>query len=237
MKTCSHDRGTNFFPLYIDLDKTRVNRNSFGEGLFNAKSHRASNTSKDFVSDLQEKLGLKFVPNGVGDLSTSFGPADILHYMYAVFHSPGYRSRYAELLRTDFPHLPLTSSVEFFHALSRFGKDLVALHLMESPKLDKQITKFVGKELEVEKVTYSNNTVWIDKAQTSGFTGVPENVWDFHIGGYQVCEKWLKDRKGRTLSKEDIEHYHRIVVALNETIRLMAEIDKVIDAHGGWPIT
>ena len=64
---------------------------------------------------------------------------------------------------------------------------------------------------------------------------MPEEVWDFHIGGYQVCHKWLKDRKGRTLSDEDIAHYQKIVVALNETIRIMAEIDEVIEAHGGWP--
>ena len=70
---------------------------------------------------------------------------------------------------------------------------------------------------------------------TCGFRGVPEAVWNFHIGGYQVCEKWLKDRKGRVLSKADIEHYQRIVVALSETIRLMKEIDEVIDKHGGWP--
>ena len=65
--------------------------------------------------------------------------------------------------------------------------------------------------------------------------GVPEDVWNFHIGGYQVCEKWLKDRKGRTLTKDDIAHYQKIVVALNETIRLMKEIDEVIEKHGGWP--
>lgn len=70
---------------------------------------------------------------------------------------------------------------------------------------------------------------------TGCFRGVRENVWNFHIGGYQVCEKWLKDRKGRTLSKDDIAHYHKIVVALIETIRLMAEIDRVIEKHGGWP--
>ena len=68
-----------------------------------------------------------------------------------------------------------------------------------------------------------------------GFEGVPEEVWDFHIGGYQVCHKWLKDRKGRTLSGEDIEHYQKIVVALSETIRIMVEIDEVIEEHGGWP--
>ena len=73
------------------------------------------------------------------------------------------------------------------------------------------------------------------KPGTIGFKGVPEEVWDFHIGGYQVCHKWLKDRKGRTLSDEDIGHYQKIVVALNETIRIMAEIDEVIEAHGGWP--
>lgn len=88
------------------------------------------------------------------------------------------------------------------------------------------------------KVKASRNPrklAWLDKAQTYGFKGVPEDVWSFHIGGYQVCEKWLKDRKGRTLSKEDLTHYQKIVVALHETIRLMAEIDKLIDKHGGRP--
>jgi hypothetical protein len=97
-------------------------------------------------------------------------------------------------------------------------------------------------------VGWSDDTVWIDAVTpkkgvayadltgTVGFRGVPEEVWDFHIGGYQVCEKWLNDRKGRTLGADDLVHYHRIVVALHETIRLMAEIDKVITAYGGWPI-
>jgi Type ISP C-terminal specificity domain len=60
-------------------------------------------------------------------------------------------------------------------------------------------------------------------------------AYDFHIGGYQVCEKWLKDRKGRTLTKDDIAHYHKIVVALADSLRLMAQIDQTIDSHGGWP--
>jgi hypothetical protein len=99
----------------------------------------------------------------------------------------------------------------------------------------------------VDKVGWSDDTVWInavkpkkgaadaDLTGTGGFRGVPEEVWNFHIGGYQVCEKWLKDRKGRTLGADDLIHYHRIVVALHETIRLMADIDRIIDAHGGWP--
>lgn len=107
---------------------------------------------------------------------------------------------------------------------------------MASSKLAHPTTAYIGSRApDVEKVSWSKNHVWLDKAQTAGFKGVCEEVWNFHIGGYQVCEKWLKDRKGRTLSKDDIAHYQKIIVALSETIRLMAEIDKVIDAHGGWP--
>ena len=101
-----------------------------------------------------------------------------------------------------------------------------------------------GGARQVEKGSYASETVWSDKAKTRGFKGVPEEVWNFHIGGYQVCEKWLKDRQakggknprpGRVLTDEDIEHYQKIVVALSETIRIMAEIDEVIEDHGGWP--
>ena len=177
----------------------------------------------------QEQVGPYGLPAG----ST---PEDIFDYIYSLFHSPTYRSRYAEFLKIDFPRLPLTGNVELFRGLAKFGGELVALHLLESPKLDKPRTEFIGgRNPEVEKVSYSKNTVWIDKAQTSGFRSVPQEVWNFHIGSYQVCEKWLKDRKGRTLSKADIAHYHKIVIALSETIRLMKDIDQVIEKHGGWP--
>jgi len=169
-------------------------------------------------------------------MPASVMPEDIFNYVYAVLHSPTYRTRYSEFLKIDFPRLPLTSSLDLFRALSQLGGELVALHLMESPKLDQHLTTYTGPAAPVvEKVSWANNTVWLDKAQKSGFRGVPENVWNFHIGGYQVCNKWLKDRKGRTLTADDINHYQRIVVALSETIRLMAEIDEVIDRHGGWP--
>lgn len=172
-------------------------------------------------------------------------PEDIFQYAFAVFHSPGYRGRYAEFLKIDFPRLPLTGDLELFRALARLGGELTALHLLESPRLAQPITEFIGgpnqSGPEIEKVSWSCDTVWVDKAQTIGFRGVREDVWNFHIGGYQVCEKWLKDRgpkkgqRGRALTKDDIAHYHKIVVALSETIRLMAEIDRVIDQHGGWP--
>jgi hypothetical protein len=120
--------------------------------------------------------------------------------------------------------------------------------LFETPKLEQLITTttYSGpKSPTVERVGWSNDSVWIDAPATKkgqptkpgaiGFRGVPEAVWNFHIGGYQVCEKWLKDRKGRTLSKDDIAHYRKIIVALAETIRIVKEIDETIDKHGGWP--
>jgi predicted helicase len=161
----------------------------------------------------------------------------VLHYFYAILWSPEYRKRYGALLSADFPRLPLTGNLNLFRELAHLGGELVSLHILEAPKLDKPITELRGgRNLEVEKVSWSKNTVWLDKDQTIGFKGVREDVWNFHIGGYQVCEKWLKDRKGRVLTKDDLAHYQKIVVALSETIRLMAEIDALIEKHGGWPL-
>ncbi|GAH41825.1 unnamed protein product, partial [marine sediment metagenome] len=195
---------------------------------------RRPNLNPEFIKAVSDKLGLKFVNDGKGDLQETFGPEDIFNYVYAVFHSPTYRSRYAEFLKIDFPRLPLTSDKELFKALVAKGAKLVSLHLVESPKLNSLITKYpiVGPN-QVETVRYdeANQRVYINKSQY--FEGVSPEVWNFHIGGYQVCQKWLKDRKGRTLSYDELTHYQKIVVALKETIRLMQEIDALIPT---WPI-
>jgi len=199
-----------------------------------ASSGRRPNISPEFLKALAEKL--KAPQEGAHGLLKDVTPDDIFHYAYAVFHSPTYRARYAEFLKFDFPRLPLPSNLDLFFSLAALGGELVALHLMESPKLNDLITEFPEKGTDVvEKAQYTDKDkrVWINPTQYFG--GVPAAVWNFHIGGYQVCEKWLKDRKGRTLTYEDIQHYQKIVVALNETIRLMAEIDQVIETQGGWP--
>jgi hypothetical protein len=204
------------------------------EGDLRLETEPSLNLGGAFLRMLAKVLG-----TGIGRSSgqpTGLTAEDIFHYIYAVLHSPAYRSRYAEFLQIDFPRVPLIHDRELFHALAQLGGELVALHVLESPKVNKPITEFVGRRnAEVEKVSWSHETVWLDKAQTNGFRRVREAVWNFYIGGYQVCEKWLKDRKGRTLSKDDIAHYQKIVVALAETIRLMKEIDDVIEKHGGWP--
>ena len=221
---------------------TPVSRKSgaqHGDGL-KLSATRQPNFSHAFLKALAAKLAVEQI--APHNLPVGLTPEDIFHYTYGVFHSPGYRSRYAEFLKIDFPRLPLTGNPELFRALARLGGELTALHLLESPKLAQPITEFIGgRPPEVEKISWSRNTVWVDKAQTTGFRGVRGEVWNFHIGGYQVCEKWLKDRgpkngqPGRVLTADDIAHYHKIVIALHETVRLMKEIDEVIDAHGGWP--
>ena len=158
-------------------------------------------------------------------------PEAIFYYAYSVFHSPTYRQRYAEFLKIDFPRLPLTRDNEIFTALAKKGEDLVALHLMKSQKLNKVITKYpVSGDNAVSEVSYnqSERRVYINKQQY--FEGIPSEVWAFKVGGYQVLDKWLKDRKkaSRSLSFDDVLHYQRVVVALKETMQIMAEIDDVI---------
>jgi len=228
------------FPLYLypAEDKKQPDKSGGKEGgiqpVMTTQTKREPNLNPEFIKAVSDKLDLNFIEDGKGDLEETFGPEDIFNYAYAVFHSPTYRSRYAEFLKIDFPRLPLTSNRELFKALVAEGSELVSLHLMESPKLNNLITKYsiVGPN-QVETVRYdeTNHRVHINKSQY--FEGVSPEVWDFHIGGYQVCQKWLKDRKGRKLSYDERIHYQKIIVALEETIRLMQEIDQLVP---NWPI-
>jgi len=228
-KTGSHDRTTQLFPLYVYSETSKF---EFGQ----RNNHRQSALSPAFISKLSEILGVQIEDFAIRHDSDLVTPEQGFYYIYSILSSPCYREQFGLQLMGDFPRIPLTGNPDLFRALARLGGELVALHLMESPKLEKHITKYVGKgddEVAAGYPKYSAETVRINP--TKGFEGVSEDVWNFHIGGYQVCEKWLKDRRGRVLSEEDIAHYQKIVVALKETIGLMTEIDEVIEAHGGWP--
>jgi len=203
--------GCNAFPLYLYPDTKNEQGNLFTD--------RTPNFSQNFLNAIREKLG--YIPT----------PEAIFYYAYAVFHSPTYRQRYAEFLKIDFPRLPLTSDNELFTTLAKKGEELVALHLMKSQKLNKVITKYpVSGDNAVTQVTYneSERRVYINKQQY--FEGIFPEVWAFKIGGYQVLDKWLKDRKkaNRSLSFDEVLHYQRVVVAMKETMQIMAEIDDVI---------
>jgi predicted helicase len=193
----------------------------------------------------------KGMPEGIS-------PEDIFHYAYAVFHSPTYRTRYAEFLKIDFPRLPLTRSIRRFRALAELGKQLTALHLLDAdaaevlndaPKrhpfpesgpndVEKPQWKGIDPNAPFGKGPAPSNDpnapfgkVFIN--QTQYFDNVPEQVWQHKIGGYQPAEKWLKDRKGRTLTSDDLAHYQKMLVAMAETQGLLPQIDEAI---GEWPL-
>ena len=218
------------FPLYL---YPSAKTNLFDDSTF---GKCRPNLAPEFIADFSARLKLDFVPGDCGDLTSTFGPEDIFHYAYAVFYSPTYRKRYAPFLKIDFPRLPLTSDVELFRSLCALGKELVALHLMEQhPSLQTRYP--VAGDNSVEGVRYTEpangmpGRVWINKTQY--FDNVRLEVWGYHIGGYQVCQKWLKDRKGRQLLYDDLTHYQGIVAALSRTIELQARIDESIIE---WPI-
>lgn len=143
-----------------------------------------------------------------------------------VLHAPSYREKYKEFLKIDFPRVPYPKDAKSFKKLVSFGTELRSLHLLESPKVNEFITTYpiAGSDV-VEKLTYRDGKVYINENQYFG--DVPELAWNFYIGGYQPAQKWLKDRKGRTLVNADIEHYQKVIVALAETERIMKEIDQL----------
>ena len=213
-------------PLYLYLDPDQQT--------LDAKQNREPNLDQDIVKTIANRLNLHFTPEKKDDNST-FAPIDLLDYIYAVLHSPAYRERYKEFLKIDFPRVPYPTDKNQFHKLVALGRELRTLHLLESPTLNTLITGYpqTGDNTITKpeyKITDAKNRLGkIHINQTQYFTDVPEVAWNFHIGGYQPAQKWLKDRKNRTLDHNDITHYQKIIVALTESGRLMREIDLVRD--------
>ncbi len=240
MKTGEATRGTYCFPLYLYITA----ENSMGTIFANGKPTREPNLSPQFLAAVKAKLKICFVPDGANTPQDGFGPQDIFAYIYALLHSPTYRARYAEFLKIDFPRVPLTSDNALFWQLVALGQQLIELHLLESPHVEQPITNYPipGSNEVARRGGYPKYTppdpaqdiggrVHINKRQY--FAGIPKEVWEFQIGGYQVLHKWLKDRRGRKLTYDDLTHYQKIVGALRETLRLMAEIDGAITR---WPV-
>ncbi|GHT63365.1 hypothetical protein FACS1894110_01010 [Spirochaetia bacterium] len=154
----------------------------------------------------------------------SFSPIDLLDYIYAVLHSPAYRERYREFLKIDFPRVPYPSDAASFRALAGLGAKLRNIHLLEGLKSSDTLATYpIEGTNQIDKLNYLDEKVWINKTQY--FDDVPPEVWEFYIGGYQPAQKWLKDRKERVLNYDDIQHYQKIVVALQGTIEVQREID------------
>lgn len=211
---------TNYhFPLYIypNSEKNNPTRGSTIMMVFEPK----------------ESYGKKpnILPNVFGTLESIFGqrpsPEDIFYYIYGIFYSKIYRETYDEFLKIDFPRVPFTSDFELFKKIGDLGKKLADLHLLNSPALDPPIAKYpiVSTNDRIEKIAYKENEqrVYINKEKY--FEGVSPEVWKYHIGGYQVLKKYLKDRKGRNM--DEVENYCRIVTALSETIKIQKKTDNI----------
>lgn len=232
------------FPLYLYPKAEKGDL--FEHGQWPAgKDGRVPNLAAEFVEELAGKVKLEFVTEGAGDLKKTFGPEDVFYYIYGVLHSPEYRRRYAEFLKIDFPRVPLPGGKGLFGKLSRAGGELAGLHLLEAEELE-EAKRWPAFDVEGDNVVEGGYPRYEAEAERAGkgrvyinggqyFEGVRPEVWAFPVGGYQVCEKWLKDRRGRKLGYEDIRHYQKMVVALGETIRVMEEVDGVIEGEGGWP--
>lgn len=216
----------NYFinPLYLYPETT-------AQQSLHDNTERTPNLNSKIVKQIAEDLGYFFSPekpdyNTQTEETNRFYPIDILDYIYAVLHSPSYREKYKEFLKIDFPRVPYPKNPGQFLDLVDLGSQLRQIHLLESPTVEKYITTYPEDgENVVSKPIYKNGNVYINETQY--FANVPEAAWNFYIGGYQPAQKWLKDRKDRELSFEDIFHYQKIIVALSETDRIMKEIDKI----------
>ena len=216
------------FPLYLYQERHPGGATGGGKASF----YQAALLFEPSASYTPPKANLNQLL--VNKLSESYKkeptPEEIFYYIYALLYSNAYRKKYAEFLRADFPRVPFTASEKIFRALAQKGEELVGLHLLKSKKLTKPIGMFEGKgDNRVQKVAYDekHKRVYINTSQY--FEGVNAEVWVYHVGGYQVAEKWLKDRKGRVLSSEEVSHYCKVISALSETIKIQATLDELFE--------
>ncbi len=224
----SKERGY-ILPLYLYPENN-------GQQTIGKTTDRKPNLKQEIVNEIAKKLGLTYTSEKE-TIENTFAPIDILDYVYAVLHSPNYREKYKEFLKIDFPRVPYPKDKNTFWELVKLGGEIRLIHLLESPKVEDYITTYpkdgdntittkVGKkDWELFDEEKQLGRIWINEEQY--FDNIPLTAWEFYIGGYQPAQKWLKDRKERTLEFDDILHYQKIIVALSETDRLMKEIDKI----------
>ncbi|MBP7214275.1 MAG: DNA methyltransferase [Candidatus Kapabacteria bacterium] len=218
-----------FFPLYIFTDENHAFNHSKSE-------NRKPNINPEIFKKLREQFTpspLTPLPEGEGNWQSplhqgegNITPESIFFYVYAVLYSNTYREKYAEFLKIDFPRIPFTSNYNTFLKFAEYGKRLVDLHLLNSSELERPISHYQGISAndKIEKIEYNEHEqrVYINKDKY--FDNVSEELWNYYIGGYQVLQKFLKDRKGRTM--DNPPQYCRIITAIAKTIEIQQQIDE-----------
>ena len=167
--------------------------------------------------------------------NASLAATNLFDYVLAVLNSPMYVTLFGDLLKRDWPRIPLQSSPELFRILAACGRRLRGYQTLERAILPESPVMAHLGDAVISVISHEADTVWLDPLKTTGFSQIPEQVWDFVVGGTKVCQQWLKDRKGRRLSADDAEHFCDITAAILGTIETTCEIDKAIEEHGGWP--
>ncbi len=205
------------FPIYLYNSENKAQNQLLLSNLPETESKRTSNIKKEIIDLLSSTY------------KKSLSPEEIFDYIYAVLYSNIYRNKYLEFLKIDFPRVPFTKDYKIFKKLSEIGKKLIDIHLLKSPLLDKTSSRFKGEgELNlVKKIIYSpeEKRVFINEKQY--FENIEPEVWNYFIGGYQVLNKWLKDRKEKYLNDEEIKTYIKIIEAIKHTIKIQKEIDTI----------
>ena len=210
----NRDGPTHIFPLYLYPNPEEL-------GL---STERSLNFQLAFLTAISETLELP--QTAPFNLPEGISPEEILAYIYAILSSPTYRQRYYDFLKYDFPRIPLPQNIDHFRTLAALGQRLINWHLLKDVQIP-ALHRFEGEgDGVVGRVRYLDGRVWINPTQY--FTDVAEEVWEYEIGAYQVCEKWLRDRKGEELRYEDVRRYRAILVAVAETLLVMGEIDGVL---------
>lgn len=161
--------------------------------------------------------------------ATSFTPEQIMGYIYAVLHSRVYRARYIELLKLDYPRIPFVDDRAEFEAISALGWDLIQTHLMKTVPSGIQIPLKGKGDGIVTKVEYHPQSKRLSINEQQYFDNVPPDAWAFKIGGYDVLDKYLKERKkaARPLTLDEITHIPKVVNILVWTSQQMQKIDEI----------
>lgn len=203
--------GACIFPLYLyntNEDQTKLNIN---------QAQRKTNFTEKFRKYKDKEL-------------KRYTDEQIFYYIYGLLHSNEYRARYDEFLKRDFPRIDLSHNIL---EISKLGQEISELHLLKHNILKQQSQWNIKKEGDSLSVNYKRKAdIWQDNKiylnETTYIEGVASEIYEFKVGGYQVLEKWLTDRKDTELTIDELLHYMKVIISLRETIRLMSEIDGVI---------
>jgi hypothetical protein len=227
-RACYSNKGIiDLAPLYLHDSST-------------SKSHTLFSDTDGIVSNLHPKFAQLF--ESFARKRHSNSDQEIFDYIVGVLGSVAYCNRYASLLKIDFPRVPIPKANALFAKVSVLGSRLISLQLLEEKiALTEQPKYFGSKEVVVGKVAHIDDVLWIDSSAkdpevgTSGFSGVSEDVFRFELGGYQICEKWFKDRRGKSLSQVERDHARKMLASISKIIAIQVEIDELIEGHGGFP--